>query len=58
MNYYGRYDDGYDDGNEYGNNNDSAASRLGSDGTIFNPITTPWFCGGGSGGDSNRRYGR
>ena len=35
------YDDGDIDGNEYGNNDENVASGLGSDGPIFDPITTP-----------------
>ena len=33
------YDDGYDERNKDGNDNNNAASGLGSDGSIFDPIT-------------------
>ena len=46
-NYYGGDDDGYDNRNEDANDNDNAASGSGSDGSIFNPITTPLYLRGG-----------
>ena len=36
-----KYDDGDDDGNEDGNDDDYAAAGSGSDGPIFDTITTP-----------------
>ena len=39
--YNNRYDDRYNGVNEDGNDNDNAAARSGSDGPIFDPITTP-----------------
>ena len=51
------YDDGddnkNDDGNKDRNYDDSATSGSGSDGPIFNPITTPLYCGRGSGNDGD-----
>ena len=42
-----KYDDRDDDGdnnlNEDGNNDNNSAARSGSDGPIFDPITTPWL---------------
>ena len=52
-NYGILYEDGDNDGNEDGTNNDNAASGSGSDGLIFDPITTPWSCGGGLGDDGD-----
>ena len=47
-------DDGKDnDGNEDGNDDNNAAARSGSDGSIFDPITTPRSCGGGLGDDGD-----
>ena len=43
----------YDDGNDYGNNNDNTTSGSGSDGSIFDPITMPWYCIEGSGNDGD-----
>ena len=37
-------DDGDNDGNEDGNEDNKASSRSGSDGPIFDPITTPQSC--------------
>ena len=39
--------DRYDDRNEDRNEEDNADSRSGSNGLIFDPITTPWSHGGG-----------
>ena len=39
---------GDNDINEDGNNNGNATAGSGSDGTIFDPITKTWSCGGGS----------
>ena len=50
-NYHNRYYDGYDDINKDGNNDDNYASKLRSFGLIFDPITTPWSCGGLLGDD-------
>ena len=47
------YDDGDDNGNEDGNDDDNAASGSGSDGPIFDPITTPQSRGEGSGDDGD-----
>ena len=49
------YKDGYDNEdddvndywNEYGNNEDNATSASGFDGPIFDPITSPFYYGGG-----------
>ena len=42
-----RYDDGDNDGNEDGNDDNNTATGSGSDGPIFDPITTPRSRGGG-----------
>ena len=47
------YDNEYDNGNEDGNKDKNSASRSGSDGTIFDLITMPWYHGGGLGDDSD-----
>ena len=52
------YDDGDDDGNEDRNDDDNAASGSGSDGLVFDPITTPQSHRGGSGDDGDGRYDR
>ena len=39
------------------NGNDNAAPGSGSDGTIFDLITTPRYHGGGSGNDGNEHHG-
>ena len=46
-NYEDGDDDEDDDRKEDGNNDKNGASGSGYDGLIFNPITTPWSCGGG-----------
>ena len=46
-------DDGDNDGNEDGNDEDNAVSGLGSDGPIFDPITTPRSRGGRSCDDND-----
>ena len=45
------YNDGTDHGNEDGNDNGNDAYGSGSDGKIFDPITTPLYCIGVSGND-------
>ena len=52
-NYDGGDDDGNDDGSDDGNDDDNAASGSGSDGPIFDPITTSRYRGVGSGNDGN-----
>ena len=47
-----RYDNG-ENGNKDGNDYKIAASRSGYYGPIFDLITTPQSCGGGSGGDGD-----
>ena len=47
--YNDGYDDGDNDGNKDRNDDDNSAAGSVSDGTIFNQITTPRSCGGGSG---------
>ena len=46
-------DNGDDDGNADGNDDDNTTSGSGSDGPIFNPITTPRSRGRGSGNDGD-----
>ena len=43
----------YDDRDDDRNDDDNADSGSGSDGPIFDPITTPWYSGGGLGYSSN-----
>ena len=52
------YDHKDDDGNEDVSDDDNAASGSGSNGSIFDLITTPWSRGGGSGDDGDGRYSR
>ena len=47
--YNGEYDNIYNDGND----DDNAASGSGSNGLILDPITKPWYRGGGLGDDNN-----
>ena len=50
-NYNNGDDDRDNDGNKDGNDDDNAASESGSDGPIFDVISTPWSRRGGSGDD-------
>ena len=45
------YDNGYDSGNKDRNDNDNAASKSGSDGSIFDLITMSWYLEGESEND-------
>ena len=53
MNYDARDNDRDNDRNKDGNEDDNAASGSGSDGPVFDPITTPWSHGGLSGDNSD-----
>ena len=46
--YYNVYDDVYDNGKEDRNYNNNADYGSVSNGLIFDPITTPWYCRGQS----------
>ena len=48
MKYNRRDNDVDNEGNKYRNDNSNAASGSGSNVKIFDLITTPWSCGGGS----------
>ena len=45
------YNDGDENEKKDGNDNENAVYGPGSDGPIFDSITTPWYHGGGSGDD-------